>query len=134
MFYDDLKYDANGLVCGVFQDYQTGEVLTVAWLNKEAVQRMWDEKRGCVFRRSKGRVMMKGEYSGNYQIVHDIYADCDRDALIIKIEQIGGAACHNGYRSCFYERVNADGGLDTQGEPLFDPQEVYGATTGAKTA
>jgi phosphoribosyl-AMP cyclohydrolase len=126
MFTDELKYDQNGLVCGVFQDYQTGEVLTVAWLNKEAVELMWETKRGTVYRRSKGKVMMKGEVSGNVQIVHEILTDCDRDALVIKVEQIGGAACHNGYRSCFYEQVQENGSLESQGEPLFDPSKVYG--------
>lgn len=126
MFTEDLKFDANDLICGVFQDYQSGEVLTVAWLNREAVQKMWDEKRGYVYRRSKGRVMMKGETSGNVQIVHEILTDCDRDALVIKVEQIGGAACHKGYRSCFFEQVQADGILQAQGEPLFDPEKVYG--------
>ena len=126
MFITELKFDANDLICGVFQDYQSGEVLTVAWLNREAVQRMWDEKRGYVYRRSKGRVMMKGETSGNVQIVHEILTDCDRDALVIKIEQVGGAACHKGYRSCFFEQVQEDGTLQAQGEPLFDPEKVYG--------
>ena len=125
MFYEELKYDDNGLVCGVFQDYQTGEVLTIAWLNKEAVQKMWEEKRGYVYRRSKGRVMIKGETSGNIQIVHEMLTDCDRDALVIKIEQVGGAACHKGYRSCFFEKIGEDGGMEAQGEPLFDPKEVY---------
>lgn len=125
MFYEELKYDANGLVCGVFQDWQTGEVLTVAWLNKEAVQKMWEEKRGYVYRRSKGRVMIKGETSGNVQIVHEMLTDCDKDALVIKIEQVGGAACHKGYRSCFFEQIQEDGTLAAQGEPLFDPKEVY---------
>src|SRR5215216_6848614 len=126
MFYDDLKYDANGLVCGVFQDWQSGEVLTVAWLNREAVKQMWETRRGTVYRRSKGRVMMKGEVSGNVQIVHEMLADCDRDALVIKIEQIGGAACAHGYRTCFFERVTDEGNLVTEGEPLFDPDMVYG--------
>ena len=126
MFYDELKYDANGLVCGVFQDWQSGEVLTVAWLNKEAVQKMWESKRGYVYRRSKGRVMMKGEVSGNVQIVHEMLADCDRDALVIKIEQIGGAACHTGRRTCFFERINDDGSTTAEGEQLFDPDAVYG--------
>ena len=126
VFSELLKYDANGLVCGVFQDYQTGEVLTIAWLNREAVQKTWETRRAHVYRRSKGQLMMKGEVSGNVQIVHDIYADCDRDALVIKVEQVGGAACHKGYRSCFFEHVNEDGGLDAQGEPLFDPAKVYG--------
>jgi phosphoribosyl-AMP cyclohydrolase len=126
MFIDELKFDANDLICGVFQDYQSGEVLTVAWLNREAVQRMWDEKRGYVYRRSKARVMMKGETSGNVQIVHEILTDCDRDALVIKVEQVGGAACHKGYRSCFFEQVQEDGTLKAQSEPLFDPEKVYG--------
>ena len=126
MFYEELKYDEKGLVCGVFQDWQTGEVLTVAWLNKEAVQKMWEEKRGYVYRRSKGRVMIKGETSGNIQIVHEMLTDCDKDALIIKIEQVGGAACHKGYRSCFFEKIEDDGTLAAQGEPLFDPNAVYG--------
>ena len=126
MFYDNLKYDEKGLVCGVFQDFQTGEVLTIAWLNKEAVQMMWETKRGTVYRRSKGKVMMKGEVSGNVQIVHEIFADCDLDALVIKVEQIGGAACHKGYRSCFFEKIDENGDTQAQGEPLFDPKKVYG--------
>jgi phosphoribosyl-AMP cyclohydrolase len=127
MFTDELKYDQNGLICGVFQDYQTGEVLTVAWLNKEAVELMWETKRGTVYRRSKGKVMMKGEISGNVQIVHEILTDCDKDALVIKVEQIGGAACHKGYRSCFFEQVQENGSLQAQGDPLFDPTKVYGS-------
>ena len=126
MWIDNLKYDEKGLVCGVFQDFQTNEVLTIAWLNKEAIELMWETKRGTVFRRSKGKVMMKGEVSGNVQIVHEILVDCDKDALVIKVEQIGGAACHKGYRSCFFDLVTEDGELETQGEPLFDPQKVYG--------
>ena len=126
MFIEQLKYDQNGLICGVFQDFQTNEVLTVAWLNKEAVQLMWETKRGTVYRRSKQKVMMKGEVSGNVQIVHEILVDCDRDSIVVKVEQIGGAACHNGYRSCFYELVKPDGEMETQGEPLFDPSQVYG--------
>lgn len=125
MFWNELKYDDKGLVCGVFQDWQSGEVLTLAWMNEEAVQKTFETKRVWLFRRGHGRVMMKGEQSGNVQIVHEIIADCDRDALVIKIEQVGDAACHKGYRSCFFERVNEEGGLDVQGEPLFDPQEVY---------
>ena len=125
MFWDELKYNDQGLVCGVFQDHQTGEVLTLAWMNRDAVQKTWEEKRVYVYRRSHGRVMMKGETSGNVQVVHEMLADCDRDALVIKIEQVGGAACHKGYRSCFFERVTGEGALQAEGEPLFDPKEVY---------
>lgn len=125
MFWEELKYDDKGLICGVFQDYQTGEVLTIAWLNRDAVEATWNTKRAHVYRRSKGKLMMKGETSGNVQVVHEIIADCDRDALVIKVEQVGGAACHKGYRSCFFEQVQEDGSLEAQGEPLFDPKEVY---------
>jgi phosphoribosyl-AMP cyclohydrolase len=125
MFYDELKYDANGLICGVFQDYETGEVLMVSWLNREAVQQTWETKKTHVYRRSRGYIMMKGEVSGNVQNVREMIADCDRDALVIKVEQIGGAACHKGYRSCFFKRVTEDGVLEAQGEPVFDPDEVY---------
>ena len=125
MFWDELKYDDKGLVCGVFQDYETGEVLTIAWMNREAVERTWETKRAHVYRRSQGKLMMKGEVSGNVQIVHDIVADCDRDALVIKVEQVGGAACHKGYRSCFCERVTEDGALQDEGVALFDPAQVY---------
>lgn len=125
MFWTELKYDDKGLVCGVFQDYQTGEVLTIAWMDREAVEQTWKTKRAHVYRRSKGRMMMKGEVSGNVQIVHDVIADCDLDALVIKVEQVGGAACHKGYRSCFSQRVMEDGTLQDEGVPLFDPAEVY---------
>jgi len=127
MFWDELKYDDKGLVCGVFQDYQTGEVMMISWLNREAVQKTWETKKTHVYRRSRGHIMMKGEVSGNVQIVHEMIADCDRDALVIKVEQVGGAACAHGYRSCFYDRVSGDGSaLETQSEPLFDPKKVYG--------
>lgn len=126
MFYDELKYDDKGLVCGVFQDWQTGEVLMVSWLNRDAVKQTWETKRTHVFRRSRGYIMMKGEVSGNVQIVHEMFADCDRDALVIKIEQVGGAACAHGYRSCFFEHINEDGSMTVEGKPLFDPEAVYG--------
>ena len=125
MFWEELKYNDQGLVCAVFQDAQSGEVLTLAWMNKERVQKTWETKRVWLYRRSHGRVMMKGEQSGNVQNVQQMYADCDRDALVVKIEQVGGAACHKGYRSCFFEQVQPDGSLQAQGEPLFDPKEVY---------
>jgi phosphoribosyl-AMP cyclohydrolase len=126
MFYDELKYDGNGLVCGIFQDADTNEVLMVSWLNREAVQKTWETKKTHVYRRSRGYIMMKGEVSGNVQNVREMFADCDRDALVIKVEQVGGAACAHGYRSCFFERVTDEGELNTEGEPLFDPAEVYG--------
>ncbi|HEX8833831.1 MAG TPA: phosphoribosyl-AMP cyclohydrolase [Abditibacteriaceae bacterium] len=125
MFWNELKYNDQGLVCGIFQDYKSGEVLTLAWMNREAVQKTFEDKKVWLYRRSHGKLMMKGEQSGNVQIVHDMIIDCDRDALVVKIEQVGEAACHKGYRSCFFEQVKPDGTLEAQGKPLFDPAEVY---------
>jgi phosphoribosyl-AMP cyclohydrolase len=125
MFWDDLKYNEQGLISAVFQDWQSGEVLTLAWMNRESIEKTWETKRVWLFRRSHGRVMMKGEQSGNVQIVHEVLRDCDRDALVVKIEQVGGAACHKGFRTCFFEHVNEDGTTRVEGEPLFDPAEVY---------
>ncbi len=122
---ETLKWDEKGLVSVVFQDHQTGEVLTLGYMNREALARTLETKRVHVYRRSHGRVMEKGERSGNYQLVKQVWVDCDADALVMKIEQMGGAACHTGHRSCFYR--NLEGGeLVTVGERVFDPKEVYG--------
>ena len=122
---DVLTWDDQGLVSAIFQDHQTGEVLTLAYMNQEALARTLETGKVHVFRRSHGRVMAKGETSGRYQMVKDVYVDCDADALVIKIEQIGGAACHTGYRSCFHRKLEGDD-LVTIGERIFDPKKVYG--------
>lgn len=121
---DSLQWNDDGLISVIFQDHETGEVLTLAYMNREALQRTLDTGKVYVFRRSHGRVMMKGETSGNVQLVKEILVDCDADAIVMKVEQIGGA-CHEGYRSCFYRRL-ADGRLEVVGERVFDPKEVYG--------
>lgn len=122
---ETLKWDEKGLVSVVFQDHQTGEVLTLGYMNREALARTLETKRVHVYRRSHGRVMEKGERSGNYQLVKQVWVDCDADALVMKIEQIGRAACHTGHRSCFYRKLEG-GELVTVGERVFDPKEVYG--------
>jgi len=121
---DLLKWDENGLISVIFQDHQSGEVLTLAYMNREALQRTLETGRVHVYRRSHKRVMPKGETSGRCQIVKEIRVDCDGDALLMRIEQLGGAACHEGYRSCFYRRLS-EGKLAVIGERLFDPEEVY---------
>jgi phosphoribosyl-AMP cyclohydrolase len=122
---DALKWDDKGLVSVIFQEYESGEVLTLAYMNREALERTLDTGRVHVFRRSHGRVMLKGETSGNVQLLKETWVDCDADALVMKIEQVGGAACHEGYRSCFFRKVEGEG-LTVVGERVFDPQEVYG--------
>jgi phosphoribosyl-AMP cyclohydrolase len=122
---DSLKWDDKGLISVVFQDHETGEVLTLGYMNREALQLTRDTGKVHVFRRSHGKVMMKGEISGNVQLVKEILVDCDADALVMKIEQVGGAACHEGYRSCFFRKVSGDA-LEIVDERVFDPKEVYG--------
>jgi len=123
---DSLNWDDAGLISVIFQDHETGEVLTLGYMNREALQRTLQTGKAHLFRRSHGRVMMKGETSGNYQIVREILLDCDADALVMKVEQVGGAACHFGYRSCFHRKLSGDQ-LEIVGERVFDPKEVYGS-------
>jgi len=125
MDFDSLKWDDKGLISVVFQDHATGEVLVLAYMNAEALARTLETGRVHVFRRSHNRVMMKGETSGNFQVVKEVLVDCDADALVMKVEQIGGAACHEGYRSCFFRKLSGDA-LTVVGERVFDPKEVYG--------
>jgi phosphoribosyl-AMP cyclohydrolase len=115
----------NGLVPAIVQDWKTGEVLMVAYMNGESWAKTRETGKTCFWSRTRKKLWLKGETSGNVQIVKEVFLDCDNDALLLKVEQIGGAACHTGYRSCFYRRV-ADGGVETVGERVFDPKEVYG--------
>ncbi len=125
-FLDELKFDTNGLITVVIQDANTGEVLTVAYMNREAVLRTFETGKTWFWRRRHQKLMMKGERSGRVQLVREILVDCDADALVIKVEQVGGAACHEGYPSCFFRRVTPEGDLLVFQERVFNPDEVYG--------
>ncbi len=122
---DALKWDDKGLISVIFQDWQTGEVLVLAYMNRAALERTIETGKVHVFRRSRGKVMAKGEQSGRSQIVKEILLDCDADALVMKIEQIGGSACHEGYPSCFFRRAVGEA-LEVFQQRVFDPKEVYG--------
>lgn len=124
-FVQQLKFDERGLIPVVVQDVKSGEVLTLAYMNREAVIRTLETGKAWYWRRSHQKLMMKGETSGRVQIVHEMRIDCDADALLIRVEQIGGAGCHEGYRSCFYRRVTEDGKLEVDTPRIFDPSEVY---------
>ena len=113
------------MIPAIVQDWKTGEVLMVAYMNGESWAKTRETGKACFWSRSRKKLWLKGETSGHVQIVKEVYLDCDNDALLLKVEQTGGAACHTGYRSCFYRRV-ADGRLETVGERVFDPKEVYG--------
>src|SRR5437870_6793533 len=115
---------AGGLIPAIAQDADTGEVLMLAWMNREAYEETVRTGRACYFSRSRGRLWRKGEESGNVQEVREVYLDCDADAVLLKVHQIGGAACHEGYSSCFFRRVDSDG-LQIMGERVFDPKLVH---------
>ena len=125
MIHLDFSHSSNGLLPAVAQDYRTGEVLMLAWINQEAWEKTLETGFATYFSRSRQKLWIKGEESGNLQKIREILVDCDEDAVIYRIEQIGGAACHTGHRSCFY-RVVKDGVLEECGEQVFDPEQVYG--------
>ncbi len=114
-----------GLVPAIVQDWKTGEVLMIAYMNAESWARTQETGKACFWSRSRKKLWLKGETSGHLQVVKEAYLDCDNDALLLKVEQLGGAACHTGYRSCFYRRIVKDQ-VETMGERVFDPKEVYG--------
>ncbi len=115
---------SGGLIPVIAQDYESGEVLMLAWMNKEAYEETLRTGRACYYSRSRGRLWRKGEESGHVQEVREIAIDCDADTILLKVHQIGGAACHEGYRSCFFRRVTG-GRLEIVGERVFDPEKVY---------
>ncbi len=116
----------DGLLPAVVQDYRSGEVLMVAYMNDDAFALTRRTGKMHYYSRSRGRIWMKGETSGHVQEVKEILIDCDEDAAVFKIKQVGGAACHTGYRSCFYRRLEQGGGLTMiEEEKVFDPAQVY---------
>jgi len=113
------------LLPAIAQDAATGEVLMMAYMNAESYAETLSTGRAVYFSRSRQKLWRKGEESGNVQRVHAVYLDCDRDTILLKVEQIGGAACHKGYASCFFRQVTPEG-LKVVAERVFDPDEVYG--------
>jgi phosphoribosyl-AMP cyclohydrolase len=123
---DQLKFDSQGLIAAIAQDENSGEVLMMAWMNKESLRATIETRRATYWSRSRKKLWAKGEESGNIQEVRSLHVDCDADAVLLKVHQVGGAACHTGHRSCFYrEVVDAGMGLKESGEILFNPDNVY---------
>ena len=120
-----LDFDkVGGLIPAIVQDHKTGEVLMLAFMNEEAWEHSLATDRATYYSRSRQKLWIKGESSGNLQHIKEIRIDCDNDTVLLKVEQVGEAACHTGHRSCFYQKVE-DGAVQVVGEPLFDPKEVY---------
>ncbi len=113
------------LLPAVAQDAETGQVLMMAYMNAESYAETLATGRAVYYSRSRGKLWRKGEESGNVQHVRAIYLDCDRDTILLKVDQVGGAACHEGYQSCFFRQVTPEG-LEVVAQRVFDPDEVYG--------
>ena len=114
----------DGLVPAIAQDWKTGEILMLAYINEEAWNETLKTGNATYWTRSRKKLWRKGEESGNVQKVKEIYVDCDEDTVIFKVEQIGGAACHEGFRTCFFRKVDGNV-LKIIGERVFNPDEVY---------
>jgi len=114
-----------GLVPAIVQDYESGEVLMLAFMNQDAWEMTLATGKATYYSRSRQKLWVKGETSGNFQLVKEILVDCDEDTVLLKIEQKGGAACHTGHQSCFYRKVENDGSVKNIGKLIFDPREVY---------
>lgn len=121
---DELRYDANGLIPAIVQEEGTGRVLMMAWMNKDSLQKTIEVKKTCFWSRSRQKYWIKGESSGHVQHVKSIAFDCDADVLLIQVEQVG-AACHEGYKSCFYRVIDGDE-VKVIESRLVDPNQVYG--------
>jgi phosphoribosyl-AMP cyclohydrolase len=115
---------SGGLLPAIAQDADTKQVLMLAWMNREAYEETLRTARAVYFSRSRNRLWRKGEESGNVQEVQAVYLDCDADTILLEVRQVGGAACHEGYASCFFRKVTPDG-LEVIGLRLFDPATVY---------
>ena len=122
---DQLAFDANGLVPAIAQDAVTHEILMVAWMDRAAFLRTLETGKACYFSRSRKSAWMKGESSGHLQILREVRIDCDGDVLLLKVEQLGGIACHTGRRSCFFRKLE-NGAWVTEFEPIKSVAEIYG--------
>ena len=121
----DLKFSADGLLPVIVQDHKTNDVLMLAYMNREAFEATLSSGKATYHSRSRNKLWIKGETSGNTQVVKEIRIDCDKDTVLLKVDQIGKAACHTGHISCFYQKIENDKIIVT-GEPVFNPDEVYG--------
>ena len=121
---DHVKWDADGLVPAIAQDEQSGKILMMAWMNREALSLSVEQGRAIYWSRSRARLWPKGEESGNVQQIRDIRLDCDNDVILLKVQQIGGIACHTGRESCFYQRLEGESWVSVE-SVLKDPAEMY---------
>lgn len=124
-FIEKLKFNEDGLIPAIVQEQGTGRVLMMAWMNRPSLEKTIETGKTCFWSRSRQKFWIKGESSGHTQAVKDIAFDCDGDTLLIQVEQIG-AACHEGYKSCFFRSVEKDGGERVTEPQLETPEQIYG--------
>ena len=115
----------NGLLPAIVQDYGSGKILMFAYINKESWEKTLETGEAHYWSRSRQELWHKGGTSGHVQKIKEIYADCDNDTVLFKVEQVGGAACHTGFESCFHKKVDRDGNVAVVGNKIFDPKKVY---------
>lgn len=122
----DLDFSKqDGLLPAIVQDYNSGKVLMLAYINKASWEKTLETGEAHYWSRSRRELWHKGGTSGHVQKVKETYADCDSDTVLFKVEQVGGAACHTGYETCFHQKVDRDGKVTIVGEKIFDPEKVY---------
>ncbi len=124
----EVKFDDQGLIPAIAQDHESGRILMVAWMNREALQETVQLGRAVYWSRSRQRLWRKGEESGHFQTIHDIRLDCDEDVILLSVSQTGGIACHTGRQSCFYRQLKPfDGTMrwETVDPVLKDPESIY---------
>ena len=121
---DEVKWDDNGLVPAIAQDQASGEVLMMAWMNREALQLSRQHGRAVYWSRSRGKLWFKGEESGHVQQLSGIRIDCDGDVILLQVEQVGGIACHTGRRRCFFRQLE-EGGWQIDEQQIKNPDEIY---------
>lgn len=121
---EKVSFNKEGLLPVIVQDINRGEVLMMAWMNREALKKTVDSGKAYFWSRARKKLWLKGESSGHYQLVREMWIDCDEDTLLIKVEQTKGA-CHKGYKSCFFRKINKEGKLELIGEKVFEPGKVY---------
>ena len=121
---EKVSFNKEGLLPVIVQNINGGEVLMMAWMDKEALKKTITAGKAYFWSRSRKKLWLKGESSGHYQLVREMWIDCDEDTLLIKVEQIK-AACHKGYKSCFFRKINKEGKIELIGEKVFEPEKVY---------
>jgi phosphoribosyl-AMP cyclohydrolase len=123
-FLKQVKFDKDGLIPAIAQEHTTGEILMFAFMNAESLQLTFETQKAVYFSRSRNKLWFKGEESGNEQIIKEILTDCDKDVILLKIEQKGGIACHTGRKSCFFNTLDGEN-WQKNSDVLKDPKEIY---------